>query len=60
MYKDMQRSVDYRLHRSVLAKRLERLEWKHHELATTVPTKKIAAMALDALIVDPAVLGPRS
>jgi DNA-binding response OmpR family regulator len=44
----------------VLAKRLERLEWKHHELATTVPTKRIAAMALDALILDPAVLGPRS
>ena len=44
----------------VLAKRLERLEWKQHELATTVPTKRIAAMALDALIVDPAVLGPRS
>jgi len=44
----------------VLAKRLERLEWNHSVLAPTVSTKKIAAMRLDALIVDPAVLGPRS
>jgi DNA-binding response OmpR family regulator len=43
----------------VLAKRLERLEWKHHELSATIPTKTIASMDLDALIVDPAVLGPR-
>jgi DNA-binding response OmpR family regulator len=44
----------------VLAKRLERLEWRHRELPTTVPTRKIASMNLDALILDPAVLGPRS
>jgi DNA-binding response OmpR family regulator len=44
----------------VLAKRLERIEWKYRELAATVPTKKIASMEVDALIVDPALLGPRS
>jgi len=43
----------------VLAKRLDALEWEHRELAPAVPTKRIAAMAIDALIVDPAVLGPR-
>jgi DNA-binding response OmpR family regulator len=43
----------------VLAKRLDGLEWEHHVLAPTTPTKRIAAMRLDALIVDPAVLGPR-
>jgi DNA-binding response OmpR family regulator len=44
----------------VLAKRLERLEWTHHELATTVPTRTIASMRVDALVVDPAILGPRA
>jgi DNA-binding response OmpR family regulator len=43
----------------VLAKRLEGLEWEHRVLAPTVPTKRIAAMGIDAFIVDPAVLGPR-
>jgi DNA-binding response OmpR family regulator len=43
----------------VLAKRLERLEWSHRVLAPTVATKKIASMRLDALVIDPAVLGPR-
>jgi DNA-binding response OmpR family regulator len=43
----------------VLAKRLERLEWSHRVLAPTVSTEKIASMRLDALVIDPAVLGPR-
>jgi DNA-binding response OmpR family regulator len=43
----------------VLAKRLERLEWSHRVLAPTVSTQKIASMRLDALVIDPAVLGPR-
>jgi DNA-binding response OmpR family regulator len=43
----------------VLAKRLERLEWSHRVLAPTLSTKKIASMRLDALVIDPAVLGPR-
>jgi DNA-binding response OmpR family regulator len=43
----------------VLAKRLERLDWKHRVLASTVSTKKVASLQLDALIVDLAILGPR-
>ncbi len=43
----------------VLEKRLERLEWEHHELSFAVPVKKIAAMDLDVLIVDLASLGAR-
>jgi DNA-binding response OmpR family regulator len=43
----------------VLAKRLDGLEWEHRVLSPTVPTNRIATMRLDALIVDPAVLGPR-
>jgi DNA-binding response OmpR family regulator len=42
----------------VLAKRLERLEWTHHELAATVPTRTVASMPVDALVVDTAILGP--
>ncbi|HXW58014.1 MAG TPA: response regulator transcription factor [Solirubrobacteraceae bacterium] len=44
----------------VLAKRLELLEWEYRVLAATIPIKKIAAMRLDALVIDPAVLGPTS
>jgi DNA-binding response OmpR family regulator len=43
----------------VLTNRLERLEWKHRVLASTVSRKRIASMDVDALIVDPAILGPR-
>jgi DNA-binding response OmpR family regulator len=43
----------------VLAKRLERLEWEHRVLASSVPTKTIASMHLDALVVDLAILGPK-
>ena len=43
----------------VLAKRLERLGWKHRVLAETVPIKTIAAMRLDALVVDLGIMGPR-
>jgi DNA-binding response OmpR family regulator len=44
----------------VLTKRMDRLHWKHCVLAPTVPVGKIVSMHLDALIVDPAILGPRS
>jgi DNA-binding response OmpR family regulator len=44
----------------VLAKRLERLGWTHRVLVPTIPLKRIASMRLDALVVDPAILGPRS
>jgi DNA-binding response OmpR family regulator len=43
----------------VLAKRMERLEWKHRVLASTHSPKKVAAMELDALIVDLAGLGAK-
>jgi DNA-binding response OmpR family regulator len=43
----------------VLAKRLERLEWKHELLAAGATTDAVAAMSLDALIVDLASLGAR-
>jgi DNA-binding response OmpR family regulator len=45
---------------AVLANRLERLGWEHHVLASTASTDEIAGMSLDALVVDPAMLGPRS
>ncbi len=43
----------------VLAKRLERLEWSHRVLASTASRKSIASMHIDALVLDPAILGPR-
>ncbi len=43
---------------TVLAKRLERLEWKHLVLTSPGPQAKIASLRLDALIVDLAILGP--
>jgi DNA-binding response OmpR family regulator len=43
----------------VLAKRLDRLEWSHRVVGPTVPIERITSMRLDALVVDPAVLGPR-
>jgi DNA-binding response OmpR family regulator len=44
----------------VLAKRFERLEWNHRVLASTASRKSIASMHIDALVVDPAILGPRA
>jgi DNA-binding response OmpR family regulator len=44
----------------VLAKRLEGLGWKHRVLAPGVPMKRLAAMRIDVLVVDTAVLGARS
>jgi DNA-binding response OmpR family regulator len=41
----------------VLQKRLERLEWKHRVLPSTVPAETIATMGLHALVVDLSVLG---
>jgi DNA-binding response OmpR family regulator len=43
----------------VLAKRLERLEWQHDVLAGKVSTDAVAAMGLDAVIVDLASVGAR-
>jgi DNA-binding response OmpR family regulator len=41
----------------VLAKRLERLGWRHRVLSARVTAKTLAAMDVDALIVDIAILG---
>jgi DNA-binding response OmpR family regulator len=41
----------------VLAKRLERLGWKHRMLSTRVSNKTLASMEADVLIVDIAILG---
>src|SRR5580692_11893502 len=41
----------------VLAKRLERLGWKHRMLSARVTTKTLASMDVDALIIDIAILG---
>lgn len=43
----------------VLAKRLERLDWKHREVSGAATAKAIAALPVDALIVDLATLGPK-
>lgn len=43
----------------VLAKRLERLGWKHRVLSTRVSSKTLASMEADVLIVDIAILGAR-
>jgi DNA-binding response OmpR family regulator len=43
----------------VLGKRLERLEWQHDVLAGTISTDAVAAMGLDALVVDLASVGAR-
>jgi DNA-binding response OmpR family regulator len=44
----------------VLAKRLEGLGWKHRVLAPAVPMKRLAAMRIDVLVVDTALLGARA
>jgi DNA-binding response OmpR family regulator len=41
----------------VLAKRLERLGWKHRVLSTRVSSKTLASIEADVLIVDIAILG---
>jgi DNA-binding response OmpR family regulator len=43
----------------VFAKRLERAGWAHSVLPRRISVKALAALELDAIIVDPAVLGPR-
>jgi DNA-binding response OmpR family regulator len=43
----------------VLAKRLERLGWKHRVLSARVSSKTLASMEADVLIVDIAILGAR-
>lgn len=44
----------------VLAKRVERLGWKQRVLAPSIPMRRLRAMPIDVLVVDPAVLGARS
>jgi DNA-binding response OmpR family regulator len=41
----------------VLAKRLERLHWKHRVLSPRVTAKTLASMEVDALVVDISILG---
>jgi DNA-binding response OmpR family regulator len=43
----------------VLAKRLERLGWRHRVLSTRVTAKTLVSMEADVLIVDLAILGPK-
>jgi DNA-binding response OmpR family regulator len=42
---------------TVLAKRIEAAGWQHRQLASAVPPEELVAMKLNALLVDPAVLG---
>ncbi len=44
----------------VLSKRLDRLGWEHRALTPAVPMKRLAAMPIDVLVIDTAVLGARS
>jgi two-component system response regulator RegX3 len=41
----------------VLGKRLEAAGWEHRTLSSTVPAEELVAMKLNALVVDPDVLG---
>lgn len=41
----------------VLVKRLEAAGWEHRVVASTIPPDELVAMKLNALVVDPAVLG---
>jgi DNA-binding response OmpR family regulator len=43
----------------VLAKRLESAGWQHRVLGSPVPVDQIVAMRLNAIVIDPAVLGPQ-
>ena len=45
---------------TVLGKRLESAGWEYRTLAAGVPTEELVAMKVDALLIDPEVLGPRS
>lgn len=42
----------------VLVKRLEAAGWEHRVLTSTVPLVELVSMKLNALVVDPAALGP--
>jgi DNA-binding response OmpR family regulator len=44
----------------VLGKRMERLGWEHRVLGAAPPVDTLVAMRLGALIVDPAIFGPRA
>lgn len=44
----------------VLGKRMERLGWEHRVLTGAVPVDSLVAMRLGALILDPALFGPRA
>lgn len=43
---------------TVLAKRVGMAGWRYRQLASPVPTEELVAMKLNALVFDPAVLGP--
>jgi DNA-binding response OmpR family regulator len=44
----------------VLGKRMERLDWEHRVLGGPAPTDALVAMRLSAVVVDPALFGPRA
>jgi DNA-binding response OmpR family regulator len=44
----------------VLTKRLDGAGWQHRVLATPVPLETMVAMRLNAVVLDPAVLGPQA
>ena len=44
----------------VLTKRLDRLGWEHRVLPSAVPTDRLVAMRLGALVLDLALLGPHA
>jgi len=44
----------------VLGKRMERLGWEHRVLGGPVPTDALVSMRLGAIVVDPALFGPRA
>lgn len=45
---------------TVLGKRFEGAHWEHRVLASAVPPQDLVAMKLNALLIDPEALGPRS
>ncbi|MEJ7785721.1 MAG: response regulator transcription factor [Solirubrobacteraceae bacterium] len=44
----------------VLGKRMERLGWEHRVLTGPTPVETLVAMRLGAIVVDPALFGPRA